>query len=196
MLYTLCTLLQCHFYHHFHLLLFFLVCKLILVIQWLYEAVFLVFTLLYQMVNIISSSDYWINFKAYRKIIIIKVNTGLSMKKKTTTTMMTTTLSKIFNSNSWFQKLTYNVVTLLNHGHLILWYSLLFNSFCWVDMILTDIRNELITEWLFDKWARKSLSRNIRDHIRLRNVKQNEITKQQHNTIITVTVTVTVTLFD
>ena len=33
---------------------------------------FFSFTLLYQMVNIISSSDYWINFKAYRKIIIIK----------------------------------------------------------------------------------------------------------------------------
>lgn len=34
--------------------------------------VFFSFTLLYQMVNIISSSDYWINFKGYRKIIIIK----------------------------------------------------------------------------------------------------------------------------
>lgn len=33
---------------------------------------FFSFTLLYQMVNIISSSGYWINFKAYRKIIIIK----------------------------------------------------------------------------------------------------------------------------
>lgn len=31
---------------------------------------FFSFTLLYQMVNIISSSDYWINFKACRKIII------------------------------------------------------------------------------------------------------------------------------
>lgn len=45
--------------------------------HWLYSGYmrlcfFFSFTLLYQMVNIISSSDYWINFKAYRKIIIIK----------------------------------------------------------------------------------------------------------------------------
>ena len=78
----------------------FLVCKLTLVIQWLYEAVFFSFTLLYQMVNIISSSDYWINFKAYRKIIIIKSKYRAFNEEKTTTTMMTTTLSKIFNSNS------------------------------------------------------------------------------------------------